>query len=136
VLKASIQGLVIHGAAHFARDAPSVWDIVPDADGIVVVIESIGHRAEKLLSLFSPFPIHVLQACIEHQPPLGGQPEGGAIRAGDLLRFLLTAISFGFELINPLVKRFNENQERFQARKRGQLIAALIETFIEAAVLS
>jgi hypothetical protein len=46
VLKAPVQGLVIQGTAHLSGDAPAVWDIIPDADGIVVVIESIGDRVE------------------------------------------------------------------------------------------
>jgi hypothetical protein len=54
LLKARIQGSVIHGAAHLCRDAPAVRDIVPDAGGIVVVIEPIGHGIQILLGLFSP----------------------------------------------------------------------------------
>jgi len=65
VLETPIQGLVVHGAAHLSGKAAAVWDIVPDADHIVVVIESIGHRVQELLGLFSPNPVQVLQARID-----------------------------------------------------------------------
>ncbi len=108
MLKASIQRLVVHAAAHFARDAAPVWDIIPDAHGIVVMIESVGHRVEKLLGLFSPFPIHLLQPRVYIQPAIARQPERGTIRAGDVFRFLLAPIAFSFQLINALVQGFQE----------------------------
>ena len=99
----------MHGAAHLAGNAaPSAWDIVPDADSIIVMIEPISDGVEKLLRLFSPFPIHLLQPRVQIPPAPGGQPERGAIGAGDLLGFFLAMIAFGFELVNTPVKRFQK----------------------------
>jgi len=58
--------LVVHGAAHLAGDAPAVRDIIPDANGIVVVIEAIGYCIQKDFGLFSSDPIQLLQAPVEH----------------------------------------------------------------------
>ncbi len=78
--------------------------IVPDAYRVVVVIESIGHRVQKLLGLFSPFPQHVLQPAIQHQPASRGQPELRAIFTRDEACLLLTVIALGFEPINAFVE--------------------------------
>ena len=108
MLQAPVQGLVIHGAAHFSRNAPAVWDVVPNADRIVVVIEPIGYGVEELLRLFSPFPIHLLESCIEHQSATRRQPELGAIGASDELGPLFALVALRFELIDAFVECLEE----------------------------
>src|SRR5437588_5935855 len=85
-----------------------MWDIVPDADRIVIVIESIGYRVEELLGLFSPYPVQVLEARVEHHPAMRRQPELGTIWARDSARLLLACVPLGLELIDALVQDFQK----------------------------
>ena len=104
MLQASIQGLVIHGAAHLPGYAPAVWNIVPDAYGIVVVIEPIGYCIQKDFGLFSSDPIQLLEARVEHQPAMRGQPERRAILAREQTGLLLTRVTLGLELVDARVQ--------------------------------
>ncbi len=108
MLETPVQGLVIHGAAHLAGDAAPVGHIVPDAYCVLVSVKSVGHRVQKLLRLFSPFAVHVLQPGIEHQPASRGQPEVGAVKTANQAGFPLAAISLGLQLVNTLVKGLEE----------------------------
>jgi len=72
------------------------------------VIEVIGQRVHKLLRLFSPFAVHVLQPGIEHQPASRGQQEVGAVLTADQAGLPLAAIPLGLQLVNTLVKGLKE----------------------------
>lgn len=87
---------------------PAVGDVVPDAVGIVVVKELIGHGVEELLGLFSPYPVHLLQPRIEHRPAMARQLELGAIGTADAPGFPHALIPLRFELIDALVQGLEE----------------------------
>ena len=108
VLKTPIQRLVIHGAAHLPGNAPAVWNIVPDAHGIVVVIESIRYCIQKDFGLFSSDPIQLLKARVEHQPAMRGQPERRAILAFDSAGLLLALVPLGLQLVNAFIQDFEK----------------------------
>src|SRR5215469_8535059 len=104
MLKATVQRLVVHSAAHLLGEAAAVGDIIPHPHGIVIVIESIGHCIHILLGLFSPYPIQFTEARVEHQPAMAWQPELGAVLACDEPRPLLALVSLRLELIDAFIE--------------------------------
>ena len=75
MLETSIQGLVVHGTAHLSGETAAVWDIVPDADRIIVVVEAIGNCIQVDFGLLSSLSVYVLQPRVQIAPAPGGQPE-------------------------------------------------------------